>query len=135
MGTTLVSGFGQIALCGVRLSNVRQQPLPRAIKRVPTTCNVQWRNGHQFATIEAHQRCIDQFFNVHHLGEGVEVDPGALPDFGAGSCRQDRLDVHALGCQFQVQALRQEQHISLGGTVNGHAELWRQAHHRPEVDD
>ncbi|MOA28204.1 hypothetical protein D3C78_1491300 [compost metagenome] len=34
-----------------------------------------------------------------------------------------------------MQGLRQEQHISLGGAIDRHAELWHEAHHRPHVDD
>lgn len=110
--------------------NVRHEPLTCAIQRVPALGHVQRRDSDEFATIEAHQRRINQFTDLHDLGKRIDVDAGALPDFRAGCGRQHRLHVDPAGRQLEIQSLRQEQHEGFGGAVDRHTELRCQTHHR-----
>jgi hypothetical protein len=58
----------------MRLSKIRHEPLTRAIQCVPAPGHVQRRDGDEFAAIEADQRSINQFADLHHLVKRVDVD-------------------------------------------------------------
>jgi hypothetical protein len=45
------------------------------------------------------------------------------------------LHVNAMGGKFQVQALCQEEHVCLGGTVDCNAEFRRKTKHGTDIDD
>lgn len=108
------SGWWLIALSRMGLANVRHQPLARPLQRIPALGHMKCWDRDQLATVEANQCRIDQFTHFHHLGEGVDVDTGPRPNFGAGRCGQHRLYIDALGRQLKVQTLRQKQNEGFG---------------------
>jgi hypothetical protein len=70
------------------------------IRRHPAT-----GDGDRLTSIEAHQCGVDQFADIHHGRDGIDVATGALPDLGSCRGRQHGLHVDAAGAKLDLQRL------------------------------
>jgi hypothetical protein len=72
-GDTIAEVAGAIALRRVLVGEVRQHGLPRGVESLPLGGVGQRRNGHRLAAVEADERRVDQFADLHHAFERVHV--------------------------------------------------------------
>jgi TetR/AcrR family transcriptional regulator, transcriptional repressor for nem operon len=85
--------------------------------------------------IESDKRGVHQFLGFHDCGQCIHVTAGAFPDFGAGGGWKHGLHVDAFGAEFDMQALSQEKHKSLGRPIDSEPDFRGQPDDRAYVDD
>jgi len=94
-------------------------------------------NRHQFALVEAGQRCIDHVFHRHDDRRG-QLLPGQASDFphvGRRRAGQDRLDADPFIGEFVLQRMTEGEDVGFGGAVHTVERLGRDADDGADVDD
>lgn len=73
----------------------------------------------RLAPIEANHRSVDDIVDVHdHFsGQGTKIIAGPLPDFGARSAGQDRLDKDTTVFELDCERLAEIEDKGLGAAI------------------
>ncbi len=94
-------------------------------------------NRHQFALVEADQRCIDHVFHRHddRRGQFLPRQASDFPHVGGRRAGQDRLDADPFVGEFVLQRMTEGEDIGFGGAVDTVERLRRYANDGADVDD
>src|SRR5258706_7065624 len=94
-------------------------------------------NRHQFALVEADQRCIDHVFHRHddRRGQFLPRQARNFPHVSRRRSGQDRLDADPLVSKFVLQRMSEREDIGFGGAVHTVECFRRDANDGADVDD
>src|SRR5262249_50085024 len=92
------------------------------------------RNGDALAAVEACERGIDEFIDFHYSRKLIDILAGVFPDPGPYCRRQHGLDIYALGPEFCVKTLAQEEEEGFRRAINGGAVCWNPPDSEADID-
>src|SRR5262249_28976921 len=115
-----------IARSGVRLAEIRNHDLACSVEISPLIGVRKRRNGDALAAVEARERGIDEVIGLPYNRQAIDILVGFFPKPRPHGPRQHGLDIDALGPEFCVKTLAQEEEESFRRAINGGTVFWNQ---------